>query len=341
MGITNGNFIDACYGRNRSRIPVWIMRQAGRYLPEYRAVREKVSFNELCRSPKLIAEVVKQPIERFDLDAAILFSDILTMLQPMGADVDFPNGGPVIARPISTPEDVSRLHDIDVEKQLSFVLDAIREIKCVLPGKPLIGFTGSPFTLACYLVEGKGSKTFDRARRFLQQYPYAAEEMFGLLSRVIAKYLRAQVEAGADAVQIFDSWGGILSRSDYRRWSAEPVSRILADLKPLAVPRILFANNVAPYLDIVNEMDCEVVGVDYRVDLGTAANALKGKTVQGNLDPSVLFSEPEVVVRKTSEILDSVTDHNRLIFNLGHGIQPGTPVESVHALVETVHGYRS
>jgi len=340
MGLTNGNFIDACYGRNNGRIPVWIMRQAGRYLPEYRAVREKVTFNELCRTPKLIAEVVRQPIERFDLDAAILFSDILTMLQPMGVDVDFPEGGPRIANPITSPEDVRQLRDIDVEEQLSFVLDAIREIKTNLPDKPLIGFAGSPFTLACYLIEGKGSKTFDKARRFLHQYPDAAEEMFGLLSRVIAKYLRAQVEAGADAVQIFDSWGGILARSDYRRWSAEPMGRILAELKSLGVPRILFANNVAPYLDIVSEMDCEVVGVDYRVDLATAARVLQGKAVQGNLDPSILFSKRDVVVKKTIEILDSVTDHKRLIFNLGHGIQPGTPVESVYALVETVHRYR-
>lgn len=341
MGMTGGSFIDACYGRNHGRIPIWIMRQAGRYLPEYRAVREKVSFNELCRSPKLIAKVVKQPVERFDLDAAILFSDILTMLQPMGLDISFPEGGPQIANPIESPDDVKRLRDIDVEKQLSFVLEAIREIRNTIPDKPLIGFSGSPFTLACYMIEGKGSKTFDRARRFLNQYPEAAREMFDLLAGVVARYLRAQVQAGADAVQIFDSWGGILSRSDYRRWSAEPIGKILAELKELKVPRILFANNVAPYLDIVSEMDCEVVGVDYRVELAAAAKALPGKTVQGNLDPSVLFGKADTVVKKTIEILESIADHDRLIFNLGHGIQPGTPVESVYALVETVHRYRS
>ncbi len=339
--MTNGTFIDACYGRNKGGIPIWIMRQAGRYLPEYLKIREKVSFSQLCRSPKLIAEVVRQPIARFDLDAAILFSDILTMLEPMGMDVSFPDGGPRIAKPITTPEDVKRLKDFDVEKELSFVLDGIREIKKTMPDKPLIGFVGSPFTLACYLIEGKGSKTFDSAKRFVHQHPEAADEMFELLSEVIARYLKAQVEAGADAVQIFDSWGGILSRHDYRRWSAQPVGKILDRLKSLNVPRILFVNNVAPYLDIVNELDCEVVGIDYRVDLAAAAAALPNKAIQGNLDPSVLFNQPEVVIKRTTEILDSISNPDRLIFNLGHGIQPKTPIESVQALVETVHKYRS
>ncbi len=341
MVITDSAFIRACYGRNKGRLPIWIMRQAGRYLAEYRAVREKVSFAELCHSPELIAEVVRQPVAKFDLDAAILFSDILTMLEPMGMTVEFPDGGPRIESPIAGPDDVRRLHGFDVEKELSFVLEGIRRIKRLLPESPLIGFVGSPFTLACYLIEGKGSKTFDTAKKFLHQHPAASERLFDLLAETMGRYLQAQIEAGVDAVQVFDSWGGILSRDDYLDWSARPINRIFGALKLSGVPRILFVNNLAPYLDIVRDIDCEVVGVDYRMDIANAVAALPGKSVQGNLDPTVLFGTPEHVVERTSRILDSVEDLGRLIFNLGHGILPGTPEENVTALVETVHRYRS
>lgn len=342
MDMSNTNFIKACYGKNEAAIPVWIMRQAGRYLPEYLAVRKAASFLELCRSPKLIAEVVRQPMVRFGLDAAILFSDILTMLEPMGMKFEFPEGGPQTAEPITKPEDIKRLHDFDIEKQLSFVLEGIREIKRIMPEKPLIGFVGSPFTLACYLIEGKGSKNFDKAKKFIHQYPEASHDLFELLSEVISRYLQAQIDAGVNAVQIFDSWGGILSSDDYRKWSAEPVNRIFQRLQTnQGVPRILFVNNVAPYLDIVNDINCDVIGVDYRVPLAIAARALPGKTVQGNLDPAVLFGDTKNVIEQTTRILDSIEDHGRLIFNLGHGIQPATPIESVHAVVETVHHYRS
>jgi uroporphyrinogen decarboxylase len=339
--VNGSGFIDACYGRNEATIPVWIMRQAGRYLPEYRAVREKVSFLELCHSPRLIAEVVRQPVELFGLDAAILFSDILTMLEPMGMKFEFPEGGPRLEQPITEPDDLSRLHDFNVEQELSFVLEGIGEIKKTLPATPLIGFVGSPFTLACYLIEGKGTKNFDKAKAFLHMYPDASETLFSLLVDVIARYLRAQVAAGAEAVQVFDSWGGILSRDDYLDWSARPVSRIFNQLSDLKVPRILFVNNVAPYLDIVSDINCEVVGVDYRTDLAIAATALPGKAVQGNLDPSVLFGTPEHVRERTTRILDSMNNHDNLIFNLGHGILPKTPLESVRALVDTVHSFRS
>lgn len=341
MGLNNGNFIDACYRRNRGTIPIWIMRQAGRYLPEYRQVREKNSFLEVCRSPELIAEVVRQPMDRFGLDAAILFSDILTMLEPMGVKVEFPEGGPVLDRPIDTIEDVKRLSGFDVVKELSFVLDGIREIKKTIPDKPLIGFVGSPFTLACYLIEGKGSKNFDSCKRFLHEHPGASGEMFDLLTRVTSRYLAAQIDAGVDAVQIFESWGGILSENDFRRWSARPANKIFDSLKSKRVPRILFVNNIAPYLDIVRRIDCEVVGVDYRIDLAQAAAALPEKAIQGNLDPAALFGSPEDVAGRTRQILDSLDNHDRLIFNLGHGILPETPIESVQAVVDTVHKYRS
>jgi len=340
MGVSDSPFIKACYGRNDGRIPIWIMRQAGRYLPEYRAVREQVSFVELCRTPDLIAKVVRQPIERFGLDAAILFSDILTMLAPMGMEFEFPEGGPRVSNPVEKPEDIDRLCDIDPETDLSFVLDGIRQIKRELPDTPLIGFTGSPFTLACYMIEGMGSKSFDRARRFLYEFPEASERLFELLADNIARYLNAQIAAGAEVVQVFDSWGGMLSHEGYRRWSAEPVQKIFNRLDSAGVPRILFVNNVAPYLDLVREIHCEVVGVDLRTDLALAAAALPGKAVQGNLDPSVLFGDRKSVIAQTKRILDSLDNHDRLIFNLGHGIQAETPLESVEAVVETVHNYR-
>ncbi len=340
MNVSDSSFIKACYGRNDGRIPVWIMRQAGRYLPEYRAVREKASFLELCQSPSLIAQVVRQPIERFGFDAAILFSDILTMLAPMGMQFEFPEGGPRVQDPIRRPEDIDRLRDMDPESDLNFVLDGIRQIKKELPDTPLIGFTGSPFTLACYMIEGMGSKSFDRARRFLHLYPKAAERLFELLVDNITRYLNAQIAAGVEAVQLFDSWGGMLSHEAYRRWSAKPIQRIFSRLDCDGVPRILFVNNVAPYLDIVRDIDCEVIGVDFRVDLAAAATALPGKAVQGNLDPSLLFSERKQVVTQTKLILDSLDNHDNLIFNLGHGIQPETPIASVEAVVETVHNYR-
>jgi uroporphyrinogen decarboxylase len=341
MGVIDSNFIDACYGTNTGTIPVWIMRQAGRYLPEYRAIREKVSFEDLCRSPKLIAEVVRQPVHRFGLDAAILFSDILTVLEPMGMQVSFPDGGPKLANPINGPDDVKRLQDVDVEKSLSFVAEAFGEIRKVLPDTPVIGFAGSPFTLMCYMIQGKGSNNFDKPKQFLHKYPAAAEELVTLLQAVLTKYLAMQIKAGANAVQIFDSWGGILSKDDYLDWSARPVNAIFRGLEEFEVPRILFVNNIAPYLDILKTVDCEVVGVDYRTDIADVAATLPNKSVQGNLDPSVLFNTREKVVERTLQILDSLDNHDNLIFNLGHGIQPETPMTSVEAIVETVHRYRS
>ena len=340
MAIADSNFIKACYGRNDGMIPVWIMRQAGRYLQEYMAVREKVSFLELCRTPELIAEVVRQPIARFNLDAAILFSDILTILEPMGVTIDFPEGGPEIEAPITKPADIDRLMEFDVAEEMSYVLDGIRKIKEILPDKPLIGFAGSPFTVACYLIQGKGSKNFDVAKKFIHQYPDAAKRLINFLSKITSKYLAAQIEAGADAVQLFESWGGVLSRDDYEIMSIDAVNTIFDSIASKNVPRILFVNNIAPYIDMIKDVDCEVVGVDYRMDLAVAAKMLPGKSVQGNLDPAVLFGSVEHVKEKTKELLDSIEDHSQLIFNLGHGIMVKTPIESVHAMVETVHNYR-
>ncbi len=340
MGIADSNFIMACHGKNDGTIPVWIMRQAGRYLAEYRAIREKVSFLELCRTPDLIAEVVRQPIHKFGLDAGILFSDILIILEPMGATVTFEEGGPELAAPIKTDKDVERLHNFDVDKELAYVYEGIRAIKKILPDTPLLGFAGSPFTIACYLIEGKGSKNFDSVKEYFHKYPSAGEKMMELVSDISARYLKAQIEAGCDAVQLFDSWGGILSRDDYREWSLRWSERIFDGLNGTNVPRILYVNNLAPYIDMVAGANCEVVGVDYRMDLRAAADALPGKAIQGNLEPAVLFGSTESVVEKTRQLLDSIDNHDRLIFNLGHGIRPMTPVSSVEAVVQTVHEYR-
>lgn len=341
MGVNESQFIRACYGKNQQGpIPIWIMRQAGRYLPEYQEIRQKVSFQELCRSPELIAEVVRQPVERFGLDAAILFSDILTILEPMGAEVSFPEGGPRIANPVETPEDIERLTGIDPENDLPFVLEGIKMIKGILPSTPLIGFVGSPFTLSCYLIEGKGSKNFDKVKIFMHSHPDAAEKLLNLLADNVSDYLLAQIEAGAEAVQIFDSWGGILAHDDYERFSAGPINRILKKLRQSKVPRIVFVNNVAPYFDILAEYDCEVIGVDYRVNLETAALALPKKAIQGNLDPTILFDEPQVVARETRRLLERLHRHENLIFNLGHGILPKTPIESVETMIKTVRAFR-
>jgi len=340
VGLKDSNFIKACYGRNDGPVPIWIMRQAGRYLPEYQAVREKVTFLELCRTPDLIAEVVKQPIDRFDLDAAILFSDILTILEPMGVKVGFPEGGPEIEAPITGPDDINRLIDFDIEAEMPYVMNGVKKIKEILPDKPLIGFAGSPFTVACYLIQGKGSKNFDFAKKFIHKYPSAARRLIDFLSVITARYLKAQVDAGADAVQLFESWGGILSREDFKTMSIDASNKIFGTLASAEAPRILFVNNIAPYLDMIKDVDCEAVGIDYRTSLADAARSLPGKAVQGNLDPAVLFGSVEHVREKTSRLLDSIDDLSRLIFNLGHGIMVETPIESVYAMVEAVHNYR-
>ncbi|MCX6834039.1 MAG: uroporphyrinogen decarboxylase [candidate division Zixibacteria bacterium] len=340
MGLNDSTFLEACWGRNSGRIPVWIMRQAGRYLPEYRQLRERVSFTQLCKSPELIADVVAQPIDRFGLDAAILFSDILIPLEPLGVGVSFPEGGPVLASRITSPADVDRLQTYDIATHLPFVLDGIRAIKKRMPNVPVIGFAGSPFTLACYLIEGKGSRNFDGVKQFMHCHPEAAERLIDLLADLMSAYLSAQLDAGADAVQLFCSWDGILSKDDFYDWTVRPARRIFGALKSRQAPRILFVNNIAPYLDVVGEVDCEVLSVDYRIDLGKVARALPNRALQGNLDPSALFESVPRVIERTQQILDALERHDNLIFNLGHGIQPATPIEAVQAVVETVHGYR-
>jgi len=334
------DFIRAAYGRPHPRVPIWIMRQAGRYLPEYRAVRERVSFLELCRSPELIAEVTAQPIDIFGFDAAILFSDILLPLEPMGVTVAFGEGGPTLNPPVRRPEDVLRLHPYAPSEKLACVLDGVRATKKKLGDTvPLIGFCGAPFTLASYLVEGGGSWNFTEVKRFLYNYPRQAESLLGKLAEVTGQYLKAQIEAGADAVQLFDSWGGILSPELYRRFSLPYIRTVFDICRTEHIPRILYLNFTRPFLKDLAELDCEVISVDWRTDIKEALTIADGKAIQGNLDPHLLLGSEELICEEVNRILDATAGSDGFIFNLGHGILPETPVANVRLVVDLVHSF--
>jgi uroporphyrinogen decarboxylase len=334
------DFIKAAFGLPHKRVPIWIMRQAGRYLPEYRAVREKVSFLELCHRPDLVADVTRQPIDIFGLDAAIIFSDILLPLEPLGLKLSYDNGGPRIEPPVRRPDDIRKLRFFDPAEEMTYVFDAIGETKDRLNDiVPLIGFAGSPFTLACYLVEGGSSWNFNEVKKFLYNYPKDAALLLGKLAEMTGLYLKAQIEAGVDAVQIFDTWGGILPPNFYSQFSL-PYIKTAFDICRIAnIPRILYMNNTRPYLPYLVEVDCETVGIDWRTDLSEAIPILDGKALQGNLDPHLLFGPGKLVRDEANRILRLVGDHQGFIFNLGHGILPETPVKNVHLLVETVHSH--
>jgi len=334
------DFIKAALGQPHNRVPIWIMRQAGRYLPEYRAVREKVSFTELCKTPELVAEVTWQPIDIFGFDAAILFSDILLPLVPMGVSVSYDNGGPRITPPVRTPDDVVRLKTYVPSEEMSYALDGITAIKDKLGDiVPLIGFCGAPFTLASYLVEGGGSWNFTEIKKFLYTYPRDAAVLLTKLAEVTGRYLKQQIESGADAVQLFDSWGGILPPDMYRTFSLPYIKTVFEMCKTENVPRILYMNMTRPYLRDLAELDCEVISVDWRTDVTEALQILDGKTIQGNLDPHLLLGPGDLVVEQARRLLETTSAEDRFIFNLGHGILPDTPVENVRLLVEAVHGH--
>ncbi|MEZ5360307.1 MAG: uroporphyrinogen decarboxylase [Candidatus Zixiibacteriota bacterium] len=333
-------FIKAALRQPHEKVPVWIMRQAGRYLPEFRAVREKASFWDICRSAELMADVTLQPIDIFGFDAAILFSDILLPLEPMGVKVSYDNGGPTIVPPVRTPGDVKGLKTFVPADEMAYVLAGIKEIKNRLQGRvPLIGFCGSPFTLACYLIEGTSNLHFHEIKKFICTYPNDALSLLGHLAELTGKYLKAQIDAGVEAVQLFDSWGGILSPDYYRKFSLPFIKTVFDICKTNGIPRILYLNNSAPYLELLAELDCEVIGVDWRTDLRRAKSILDGKALQGNFDPQMLFGPAELVCEETSRILEMMADTDGFIFNLGHGILPQTPVENVRLLVNTVHAF--
>ena len=335
-------FLKACRREPTNITPVWLMRQAGRYMPEYRAMRAKVSFLELCKDPALATEVTVTAAERLGVDAAILFADILLILEPLGFHLEFSKGeGPVIHNPVRTPVDVDRVRRLTNPAPLDYVFQAVRSIRAALRlGMPLIGFAGAPFTLACYAIEGGGSRHYERAKGFMYRDPGAWKALLETLVEATALYLNAQVDAGAQAIQVFDSWVGNLSPNDYRRFVLPSMRTLFGRLNP-EVPAIHFGTGTGTLLELQREAGGQVIGLDWRVELGPAWERLgPGVGVQGNLDPVVLFAPIDEIARQTRRILDQAAGRPGHIFNLGHGILPQTPVDHVLALVDMVHSSR-
>ncbi len=333
-------FLAALRGERPRHRPLWIMRQAGRYLPEYLAVRERASFHDVCTQPELACEVTLQPLRRFDLDAGIIFSDILTPLGPMGATFDFSHGAPKLAAPVRDEAAIRALKVVDPRESLGFVAEAIRMVKAEIGTKPLIGFAGSPFTLAAYLIEGGGSQEFRHLKTMLYSRPELLDTLLDILTEQVARHLTMQVEAGADAVQVFDSWAGILSPADHATVVAPRLRTIMARLAPLGVPRILFSKGGLAHMTALRDVGADALSLDWTCDLAEAARQAPDLALQGNLDPTVLFGDLEQVRRRTEAICragDLAAGH---VFNLGHGILPETPIAAVEAVVETVHGHR-
>lgn len=331
-------FLAACRREPVSHRPVWIMRQAGRYLPEYRALRAKVDFEALTRTPELAAEVTLQPLRRFPLDAAILFSDIMTPLQGMGIGLSF-EPAPVVREPIRTMTQVEALPELAPARDVPFVLESIRLIRAGLPrGVPLIGFAGAPFTLMCYLVSGGPSKEFAAARAFLYAQPATAQSLLARLADAMAQYLAAQAAAGAQALMLFESWAGLLAPREYARFALPAVRRTVAALRRSGVPLIYYLNQGATLLPKIADLDVEVVGVDWRSPLSQVRTLLgPGKAVQGNLDPAALFASPDELRHHIDGVLGEAGPSPGHIFNLGHGIWPDTDPEAVARLVDYVH----
>ncbi|HYB99406.1 MAG TPA: uroporphyrinogen decarboxylase [Candidatus Limnocylindrales bacterium] len=336
--LSESPFMKACRGEPVPYTPVWLMRQAGRYMQEYREVRARYSFLDLCKMPELAAKVTVEAQERIGADAAILFSDILLILEPMGLGLEYVHGdGPSLSRLVRGPEDVDRLREIDPRQELAFVYDAIARIRAELqPNIPLIGFSGAPFTLASYVIEGGGSKNYVATKRFMYTDAGAWNAMMSVLSRAVARYLSAQAEAGCQALQIFDSWVGCLSPYDYETYVL-PHMRAIMEALPKDVPVIHFGTDTATLLDLQMEAGARVLGVDHRMDIGQAFDRFPGTPIQGNLDPVILLSDVATVKKQAARVLEEVGGRPGHIFNLGHGILPGTPVDNVIALVDTVH----
>src|SRR5882724_930715 len=340
LAMAESLFLRACRRQPVERTPIWMMRQAGRYLPAYRAVRARASFLELCRNPELACEVTLQPIDEFGFDAAILFSDILITLPAMGIDVAFPDAGPKIAAPVRTQAAIDALHVPDPEAELPYVMAAIKKIKAGLAGRvPLIGFAGAPLTMLTYVVEGGGSKDYAHTKAMLYGAPSSAHALLDKLTRTCATYLEAQIAAGADAVQIFDSWGGIVSPGDFREYPLRYAKQVIAELRSGPandVPIIYFVNGCAPYLDDYASSGADVLGVDWRVAIDEVRRRVgPNVALQGNLDPGALFATPAEIRTRVADILAraGTTGH---IFNLGHGVLPETDPEHVRAMVTAV-----
>jgi uroporphyrinogen decarboxylase len=336
-------FLRACRREPVPRTPIWMMRQAGRYLPAYRAVRERATFLDLCRTPALACEVTLQPIDEFGFDAAILFSDILITLPAMGIEVAFPEDGPTIGTPVRTQAAIDALHVPDPEAELPYTLEAIRQIKRALGDRvPLIGFAGAPLTMLTYAVEGGGSKEYAHTKRLLYGAPASAHALLDKLARTCAIFLEAQVAAGADCVQIFDSWGGIVSPGDFREYPLRYAKRVIELLRASPTwkarnpPIIYFVNGCAPYLDDYASSGADVLGVDWRVGIDEVRRRVGDSVaLQGNLDPGALFASPSEIRARVADILARAGSVGH-IFNLGHGVLKETDPEHVRAMVTAV-----
>ena len=343
----NDRFLRALLKQPVDRTPVWMMRQAGRYLPEYRATRKQAgSFLDLCKNPELACEVTMQPLRRYDFDAAILFSDILTIPDAFGQGLYFEEGeGPRFRKVIRTPADVESLPEVSMTRELSYVYAAVTRIRKELAGKvPLIGFSGSPWTLATYMIEGGGSKDFRVAKQFLYNHPEALRLLLERLADAVTEYLTAQIEAGAQAVQIFDTWGGILTPSAYREFSLQYMQRIIERLKqkvePDVVPIILFTKNGGQWLEAIAHTGCHAVGLDWTTGIQSARARVGDKVaLQGNMDPSILYAQPEVIRAEVQRILRDYGAGPGHVFNLGHGISPGVDPKHVAVFVQAVHEF--
>ena len=349
--LRNDRFLRALRREPVDCTPVWLMRQAGRYLPEYRATRKRAgSFLAMAKTPELACEVTLQPLERFPLDAAILFSDILTVPDAMGLGLYFVEGeGPKFERPLRTAEDVAKLAVPDMETELRYVMDAVRVIRHELDGRvPLIGFSGSPWTLACYMVEGGGSDNFSKIKAMALNAPELLHRILSVNTDAVIAYLAAQRAAGAQALQVFDTWGGVLSPAMYREFSLPYLVRIAKELErgqsAERAPLILFGKGNAPYLEDLAASGTDAVGVDWLIELGDAARRIGGQVaLQGNLDPATLYGSPDAIRKQVRHALDSYAAGNGgsrdgHVFNLGHGLSPDMNPDHVAALVEAVHG---
>jgi uroporphyrinogen decarboxylase len=337
-------FLRACRREPVDVTPIWFMRQAGRYMPEYRALRERYSLLELCRTPELAAQVTLQPIERLEVDAAIIFSDLLLPLDPMGLPFEFVKGeGPRFQKPLQGDDDVARLRDVDPREELGYVLEAIRLARRALDGRvPLIGFAGAPFTLASYAIEGGPSRDFARTKALMYGSPETWHRLCDRLARVVSSFAVAQVDAGAQCVQIFDSWVGSLSGADYREFALPHSARIFDALSQTGVPTIHFGTGTSAILGDLAAAGGDVIGADWRIPLDHAWQAVgSDRAIQGNLDPTLLLGPRYRTHRAAEDVLRRAGGRPGHIFNLGHGILPTTPVEHVQALARFVHSFRT
>ncbi len=338
-GVADAPLLRAARGQSVPHTPVWFMRQAGRSLPEYRAIREGVGMLEACMRPDLITEITLQPVRRYGVDAAIFFSDIVLPLKAVGVDLDIrPGVGPVVATPVETVADVQRIPDLTAE-HVPFITEAVRMLVAELGSTPLIGFAGAPFTVASYLVEGGPSKDHARTKAMMYGARDVWDALMAKIAGIAAAYLRVQAEAGAAAVQLFDSWAGALAPQDYRSLVMPHSAAALAAVADLRVPRIHFGVGTGEILGLMGEAGADVVGVDWRVPLGEGVRRAGGRAVQGNLDPCLLFAPAEVMLARAAEVLDAGRAAPGHIFNLGHGVPPATDPDQLARLTDFVHDH--